>query len=192
MRVRFTETVGAGLRKMFSRQRLTSTIKKSGDAVSVFLRKHYEKKDKAEPNRLGGDRTHFWRQIGSSVQPAEVKGGSVSIRITDRRFPQKLYGGPIVPKRAKALTIPIHPAAHGRGARELGPKVGGLFILRSKGGAAFLAGKLGGRLTLYYILLKRVFQHPWPGTLPPARSMKWVFTRTFRMTLKANLKKQTK
>lgn len=181
MKVRFTETVTAGLRKRFSRQRIRAAITAGGKSVAVYLKQYYAKKDRAEPNQLGGDRTHFWNKIGDSVNPApKVMGENVAILIADPRFRQKVRGGPIVPVRAKALTIPIHPAAHGRSAREVAAKVGGLFILKTGNGEAFLAGKIRQKTTLYYVLKQRVFQMPWPGTVPPTRSLKWVFTHGLR------------
>lgn len=188
MRVRFKETVTDGLRKVFSGQRITAMQVAGATAVIRFLKEHFAKKDKKEPNQLGGDRTHFWNQIGASVGPRPlVRNRVVEIPITDPRFRQKLRGGVIVPKRARALTIPMHPIAHGRSAAQVAAKVGGLFILRT-GNRAFLAGKIGRALTIYYQLVKRVVQMPWPGTLPPARSMKWVFTHGVRLYLRRNLR----
>jgi hypothetical protein len=176
-KVRITETVTRGMRKTLSTQRKTAGLKAGGKGLIDFLKRHFAKKDQSEPNQLGGDRTHFWLQIGRSVEESPtIEQGRVRIPIRDKRFPQKLYGGQIVPKRAKALTIPIHPAAHGRSAAQVSAKVGGLFILKTKAGEAFLAGKVGKVVTLYYLLKRRVFQAPWPGTLPPDRSMKWVLT----------------
>ncbi len=193
MKVRFTETVSRGMRRVLSQQRRTATLRVGGIAVSRFLKRYYRTKDAAEPNALGGDRTHFWKQIGNSVSEVpEIVKGNVSIPIRDPRFPQKLFGGPIVPRKAKALTIPIHPAAHGRTAAQIGAKVGGLFILRTKSGGAFLAGKIGTVLTLYFVLLRRVIQRPWPGTLPPNRSMKWVFTHAIRQYLRDLFRKEAK
>lgn len=181
MNVRFTETVTAGLRKQFSRQRIHAAMTAGGKSVAQYLKQYYAKKDRAEPNQLGGDRTHFWNKIGDSVNTSpKVMGENVAILIADPRFRQKVRGGPIVPVRAKALTIPIHPAAHGRSARELGAKVGGLFILKTGNGEAFLAGKIRQKVTLYYLLRQRVVQMPWPGAIPPKRSLKWVFTHGIR------------
>ena len=174
--VTITDRVGPKLRSELSPQRLAAGNAVAGRALAEFVRKHYREKDAKEPNRLGGDRTHFWRKIAESVQPPVVAGGTVSIKIKDRRIGQKVHGGPIVPKRARALTIPIHPAAHGRRAALLAAKVGRLFILRSKSGEAFLAGKIGKRVTLYYLLRRAVNQAPWPGSLPSVRGMKRVFT----------------
>lgn len=188
MRVQFKETVTQGVRRVFSPQRITAMQMAGATGVIRFLKEHFAKKDKKEPNRLGGDRTHFWNQIGASVGPRPVvRDRRVEIPITDPRFRQKLRGGVIVPVRARALTIPMHPAAHGRSAAQIAAKVGKLFILRI-GTRAFLAGKIGRALTLYYQLVKRVVQMPWPGTLPPARSMKWVFTHSVRAYVRKNLR----
>lgn len=170
------DRVSPKIRAEMSPQRLAAANAVAGRALAAFMRRHYEEKDVREPNRLGGDRTHFWKAIAKSVQEPVVSGGSVFVKVKDRRIGQKVYGGPIVPKRARALTIPIHPAAHGRRAAVLAAKLGRLFVVRTKGGSAFLAGKIGRVITFYYLLRRRVFQAPWPGSLPSQKGMRRVFT----------------
>ena len=90
----------------------------AGRAMAEEYRKHWLIKDVREPNRFvragsGTRRTHFWRQIAQSLRLVSTKGNSVDMRVGDRRFRQKLYGGPIVAKVAKMLTIPDIPACGG-------------------------------------------------------------------------------
>ena len=180
IRATFTSDFATKMKARMSPQRMTAAKKDAGRTVAQYLRQYYRAKDKKEPNALGGDRTHFWNQIGQSVGlDVKVAGNVVAIPIRDKRFPQKLYGGPIVPKRAQALTIPVHPAAHGRTAAVIASKVGGLFIVKS-GEDAFLANKMGGRLTFYFMLKRRVVQRPWPGSLPSKRGMQLVFARALK------------
>ena len=58
------------------------------------------------PNKLGGRRSNFWRKIADSVTNPDtpnVQGGKVIVSVTDSRFAQKVFGGPITPKEAGAL-----------------------------------------------------------------------------------------
>ena len=46
----------------------------AGRAVANLLKRHYRGRDRAEPNKLGGPRTHFWREVADSVQAPVVEG----------------------------------------------------------------------------------------------------------------------
>ena len=94
-------------------------LAESATRVERKLRGHFAERDKTA-NKLGGQRTHYWAQIANSTAVAEVTDRSASVDIGDGRFAQTLHGGEI---RAKTpwpgsgfllLTIPVHPAAHGR------------------------------------------------------------------------------
>ena len=85
------------------------------------LQAHFRDRDQIG-NKLGGRRTHFWQQMADSLRSSQ-SGTELKISITDPRFNQKVYGGVIKPKHAKALTIPVNPSAHGitAGKPMLGP-----------------------------------------------------------------------
>lgn len=168
----------------YSQQRITAALRSAGEAVIGYLKRFWKRKDKAEPNQwfnAGSTRTHFWNQIAESVDPKPyLKRGVVTIKVKDTRIRQKINGGPIVPVRAKALTIPNHPDAHGRTARQLEGYVGlKLFILQTKWGA-FLAGKKGRSVVKYYLLSRGVNQMPWPRSIPEKRLMQRTFTDAVR------------
>lgn len=151
-----------------------------------FLKRYYRKKDSAEPNKLGGERTHFWKQIARSVKQKQ-KGSRYEVGITDYRFRQKLYGGPIVPKRAKNLTIPMKAASYGQTVSQFQANTGiSLHFRRRRGtGVGVLAGVAGrGGATYYYLLKRRVEQQPWPDTLPRAERMGLRVQRSFRYWLR--------
>jgi hypothetical protein len=167
---------------------LTAALKQGAAEVAHLFRAHWIQKDAAEPNyfareRFGTRRTHFWRKISNSVGSVEVdtSGMSFKIPIKDKRLRQKVKGGPIVPKKARALTIPVHPDAYARSAAELERALGvKLFILRTALGDAFLAAKRelrkGRKSVIRYYLLKRgVFQQPWPGTMPERSEIRKAF-----------------
>lgn len=151
-----------------------------------FLKRYYRKKDTAEPNKMGGERTHFWKQIARSVQQVP-KYNDFNVQITDYRFRQKLYGGPIVPKKAKYLTIPMKAASYGKSAAKFQADSGiNLHFQRRRGtGTGVLAGVAGrGGATYYYLLTKKVDQQPWPGTLPTPERMGLRVKRSFRYWLR--------
>ena len=153
------------------------------------LRSHFQQRDQT-PNALGGTRTHFWQQIADSVSSRRGGPGQLLISITDPRFNQKVFGGDIVPKNAKALTIPVNPAASGQtaGRAMLGPfqdpsEDGSVGFERASGQKLILitwkspkgnsigalctkADPAGKFLEVVFLLVTRVSQAPDPQALP--------------------------
>jgi len=137
------------------------------------LKSHFRARNNT-PNKLGGRRTNFWRQIADSVNSPVVESSHrVRISVTDRRFLQKVYGGRIKPDRAKALTIPVAVESYGLTVQQFQQASGiQLFLLRKKGGAFtnLLAGAIGsshGEFKVYYELQPYVDQDKDPEALPP-------------------------
>lgn len=62
------------------------------------------------------------------------------------------YGCNIKPKNAKFLTVPVHPDAVGKKAKEISD----LFVFTAKSGEKFLAKSEGKNLVLYYWLTESV------------------------------------
>lgn len=96
-----------------------------GRAIATALRKHFTKLDRTRANKLGGTRTHFWGQVRRSVQqPQLLAGDGVMVSINHVGIALQYFGtadmpgGVMRPKNANFLTIPVHPEAHGRRARE--------------------------------------------------------------------------
>ena len=174
MRFWVKEKITEDMRRFFNRQRVQAGMAKAGEGFIQWLKAYYEQKDYDEPNRLTMERrTHFWHQIGESVLPKpKIEDRKIHIVITDPRFPQKLYGGPIVPKRAKALTIPMHPDAYARTAAEVARIVGPLHIIKAGGEAFLVADKSRHTFAPMFLLRYKVFQKPWPGALPKQSDMK--------------------
>ena len=106
----------------------------------------------------------------------KIEDRKIHVIITDPRFPQKVFGGPIVPKRAKALTIPVHPDAYARSAAEVARIVGPLHIIRAGGEAFLVADKSRYTFAPLFVLKRKVNQKPWPGALPKQAKMKSVLT----------------
>lgn len=151
-------------------QRIAAQVKEPRALLAVLGRKgaqelktHFRKKDTTQPNKLGGRRTHYWREVADSTRAGKATARSVTIRIGHPTISQKVYGGQIIAKRAKALTIPMHPDAHGRMASEFDDE---LFIHKDDQGKGYLARSTGGGIELMYALRKSVNQDPDPTALP--------------------------
>ena len=140
------------------------------------LRSHFRQKDRTEPNKLGGARTHFWRQVTDSVQSPRIASNktSVVVSVTHPAIAQKVMGGTIRPKRVKFLTIPVAPEAHGRTTRTFEAETGlKLFLLKVGTGkkSAVLATARGGGIQIEYVLRSSVTQSPDPTALPNPEAM---------------------
>jgi hypothetical protein len=136
------------------------------------LKAHFRERQKT-PNRLGGTRQNFWRQIAQSVSQPQLADAGTSVRITvaDPRFAQKVFGGVIRAKKADALTLPVSKDAYGKTASTLEQEKGiHLFVIASKGqgqGTGLLAAADGnGNITVHYLLKKSVNQQADPNALP--------------------------
>lgn len=84
--------------------------------AAEHLRGHLEKRNDT-PNKLGGKRTNYWNDVAASTFH-EVKGSDMVIGVDHVGAALHYFGGTIEPKRAKLLTIPASPAAHGKRAGE--------------------------------------------------------------------------
>jgi hypothetical protein len=133
---------------------------------------HFNTKNREEPNRLGGSRTNFWRQVANSVTAPAVSGdgATVTFSVTQDGFAQRLFGGEIHAKRGLYLTIPMVPEAHGRTAatfeREtgldlffIGANFGGMLAYKLPGGSDF-------NIRVAYLLKPSVTQKPDPTAMP--------------------------
>ena len=141
----------------------------AGRAVVNLLRQHYRDKDRNQPNKLGGTRTHFWLQIGRSVHSPKQTGASeVTVQISDPRFPQKVYGGVISVKNKPWLTIPMRSEAYGRAASVLENALG----IRLFRYGNTLSAKQDGHIIAYYALCKKTRpQKKDPTAFPPEAQM---------------------
>lgn len=164
-------------------------LKIAGRAVYGLLRRHYQEKDAKEPNKLGGDRKHYWLKVASSVNvPKQTGPAQVTVSISEPTILQKIKGGTITAKRTRMLAIPVDKAAYGRRPSVLANELGITLFVISKFGRAFLVGRLTQNLAfgaapkrrdavigttsahalrIFYVLKKSVTQKPTPGALPP-------------------------
>jgi hypothetical protein len=139
---------------------------------------------------------HYYRKAGDSVSARAVPQGA-AVSITQLGLRQRLFGGPIVPVNAGALTIPACPEAVGHRAadfphqlqrkRVLDPKTGSLrwaLVRRASTAIRFRHRRRADGTVKYAItpsgfrdekimfwLVRRVYQKPDPTVLPSAEQM---------------------
>lgn len=161
-------------------RRLTILPRVGGRAVATHLRKHFSRLDAERPNQLGGPRSHFYGQARNSVQNPEDTGtNEATVSINHVGIAQRYFGGTITAKNAGALTIPIHPAAHGQRARAFGK----LDLIPTKNGNALLVTPATGKGknktpgTALFLLTKRITQKPDPSVLPEQTELESVAAR---------------
>jgi hypothetical protein len=81
------------------------------------VKEHLFALDSARPNRLRGNRKHFYSQAAKSTHYTLVPDGAL-ISISQIGAAQRYFGGTIKPVKAKCLTIPACAEAYGKRARE--------------------------------------------------------------------------
>lgn len=148
----------------------TAVRREMGRAIATAVRKHLTLMDSEKANALGGARTHFYGNARKAVsQPELISGDGIKVTIDHLGLAQRYYGGTITARPGSALTIPVHPAAHGKRAREIAD----LQLIptpRSAHAKAILAKpnkqSKNGIGEVYYVLCKRVTQDPDKSILP--------------------------
>lgn len=159
-----------------------------GRAVTNVVRVHLFEKNRTGANALGGKRTNFYSQAARATSFQFDGNDTVIVSISHIGIRQRYYGGVIRAKKAKFLTIPVAPQAHGKRAREFadlemlfGPD-GQPWALATKGDRRVqitqnakgqtVKKMVGRRGIVLFRLVKSVTQKPDPSVLPlPDRIM---------------------
>lgn len=81
--------------------------------LSAELKTHFLRKN-AMPNKMGAPKTDFWNQMAAATGVLEITSDGATVTVAERRFKIQLFGGTILPKKARALTIPLVAEARGR------------------------------------------------------------------------------
>jgi hypothetical protein len=82
-----------------------------------FVRKHFTHLNSTRANAMGGKRTNFYTQAARGTSSSvDANGANVSVNQVGIR--QRIFGGTILPKKGKWLTIPARAEAYGRRASE--------------------------------------------------------------------------
>jgi len=145
-----------------------------------LIKQHLYDRDKT-PNKLGGKRTHFYRQAGDSVTNYKLTASGAVVTVTKEGLRQRYKGGVITPKNAAYLTIPIHPDAHGKRAREFDD----LFVVKG-----VLARTAGEGIEPLFALKKKVSQKADPSVLPTDKAIGAMARQTVFSTVETILKRR--
>ena len=155
-----------------------------GRAVFDFLRDYHSKMDWKGSNWFPGPYSgEFAQNVVAGWQEPVVSGDSVTIRNTFGLLSWKITGGTITPKTAKALAIPLIPAARGLNASEYHAARGG--ELFREGAALFQV--IGRKVEAVYALARSVSQAPWPDAMPPEENIRKVFVEACDQYLEEKL-----
>lgn len=120
-----------------------------GEAVQGAVQDNLNALDESSPNKMGGERTHWYAQAADSTV-LEIEGDTAVISVTQIGAALRYYGG-VVEAGANAssysgqptrfLTIPASPESYGKRAADMGP----LKVLWGRNGPYALARDFGGR-----------------------------------------------
>lgn len=158
-------------------------------AAAHAVKRHLTGKYAGTVNKLGGVSTGYWKKaIEGTSSSSNAEGATVVISQVGIKL--KYSGGTIrasgrtsevTGKPTKFLTIPVHPAAHGKTISDLGGKsafylvpfaAGGGFSEEGTGGGIGVFRKSGGKSSasdpLYFVLKKAVKIKADPNILPPS------------------------
>jgi hypothetical protein len=153
-----------------------------GKKLEVLLRDHFRDRN-SEPNKRGWPAQNFWNRIRNATALTAFDASTATVTVADPAFNQKLHGGTIVPKEAKALAIPMDPEAYGKSPREFN----NLHLVVANGRAMLvtnlasnLAKQRGGGFKsrsseisrVMYLLVASVTQDADPRALPDESSLK--------------------
>jgi len=158
----------AGFDKLQQRLNSDELKLRMGKSVAELIRRHLRDRNSTHANELGGKRTNFWARASEAVNFRAVSDGA-EVSVSQEGVLQRYLGGTIRPVNAKALTIPVHPKAYGKSAREFkdlklvqGNRVA-LLVQRPK-------GKQIGEV--YFVLKRSVTQEADPSVLPTEEQIK--------------------
>lgn len=157
-----TDTALPALKRVRTRVQSRALRNAVGFGVKELLQDHFFQLDRTRPNRLGGKRSHFYAKAAQATFHKVVSKGVIA-GTAHPGMAQRFFGGTIRPRKAKALTIPIHPEAHGKRAREFDDLA---LIQTGTPGVAILAKTGKNTFIPFFILLRSVFQEPDPTVLP--------------------------
>jgi hypothetical protein len=116
----------------------------------------------------GRKKTQWWRKISKSWSIIGASGNGATLRSKGViGFSHKVTGGTIRARRAKFLTIPIIPEAHGLTAKTYSRTIAPLFAV--KGVLAQADPNSASGIKPVFALKRSITQKPWPGALPPEK-----------------------
>jgi len=149
----------------------TSLAKTGLYAMEVGVRSHLSAAAATRhstASKLGAAPTGHLEKAAQSVR-SEADGAGGAVVVESPGIGRALGPVRIVPRLARALTIPKHPLAYGRRAKEVERLIGSRLFRPTKAGGAksnVLAGTINGEMVVLYSLTKAVTLRHDPGLLP--------------------------
>jgi hypothetical protein len=160
----------AGARALLAR--LSASLRRPlfaalGARLEYSLRRHFLSRN-AQGNAKGWPTKNFWTREGANKTAlTEITDNSATVSVASPAIAHKITGGTITPKRGRALAIPATARAYAAGSPREGRWAHGeLFLVKPKGGHAFLATRNGDAIEAQYWLVGSVTQAPDPQALP--------------------------
>ena len=165
-----------------------------GNALANALHEYYE-----------GKNSNFWSTISDAVGPPQASENHATVSIDSPILIHKITGGPIVPKRGKALAIPYIDEAREAGSpgtrqddllrfvpiKTKNPYTVGALVERQK---KMLKRVRGGneqvKLKIWYWLVTKVEQNPDPNALPPMSELEDAVYESGAAYLRRQIEKQ--
>lgn len=113
-------------------------IEAAAGKVRIELQRHFAEKNRI-PNRLRAPKTGWWAAVARSTHVVNVTDRSAVVSISHRGIALQVYGGWVYPREKKALTIPVHPDAHGRRVKVFKVEGTPIFPIKTRDGRTYLA-----------------------------------------------------
>lgn len=133
------------------------------------LQEHFRSKN-AVPNKMGATKTNFWNQVADATDILEITESGATVQVAEQRYNIQLFGGTILPVKAKALTIPLIPEARGESVASYKLKTGRELFTTKKRNALFET-TTGGEIRPVFALVKRATIQADPTALPPPETL---------------------
>jgi hypothetical protein len=136
--------------------------------AATVLRAMYRRADR-KGNRLGGQRTHWWRSVAQSVQAPVLLGrAGAMVQVTQPGIALQAQGGTVRPREKKALALPVRAEAHGVYARDWTNRFPDRPLFKVPGRRPFLAYRepVTGALRVAYVLRRAVRVPADPRAVP--------------------------
>ncbi len=173
--IQVKDSVSPDLAKKIAALKNTRPLMRAvGQALRGAMRDHYAG---LPPNQRGFPSRKFWKKEGvDAVHIASVDESQVTVAVDSVPMAGKFFGGKRTPKGAKALSIPISPAAYKAGSASLFPRK--LTFIARKGKPPLLVEIKDKVWNIHYVLLKSVTVRPDPRAFPPREKVEPAVTAT--------------
>lgn len=117
MAIKISDGATPMLQALLAKLHPTDVANTVGYTVKEMTVAHLKEYDANHPNKFGASRTHYYKGAADGTS-LTVGGDTATISVNQTGILQRIYGGKIVPKNAKYLTIPANAQAYAKKARD--------------------------------------------------------------------------